>query len=115
MALLVLPAISVHAQGNLNLGLDKADSIGLSNGGSAGLVGIINNIIKVLLGFLGLFAVILVLYGGFLWMTSQGDESKTDKAKKLIMAGIVGLLIILAAYAIAAFVINNLSNSISNT
>ncbi len=65
-------------------------------------------VINVLLGFLGIVAVVIVLTGGFKWMMSQGDEGKIGDAKKLIIAGIVGLAIILSAFAIAQFAVNAL-------
>ena len=62
-------------------------------------------VVNVLLGFLGIIAVLIILFGGFKWMTAAGDESKIDEAKKLIGAGIIGLVVILAAFGIAQFVI----------
>jgi hypothetical protein len=41
-------------------------------------------------------------------MTAAGNEDRVEKAKKLIVAGIIGLAIILSAYAIARFVVNSL-------
>ncbi len=66
------------------------------------------SIINVLLGFLGIVAVIIILLGGFKWMTAAGNEDKVGEAKKLITAGIIGLVIILAAFAIAKFVLDQL-------
>jgi hypothetical protein len=63
-------------------------------------------IINVILGFLGIIAVLLILYAGFLWMTAMGDEGKVETAKKLMGAGIIGLVIILMAFGIAQFVMN---------
>ena len=65
-------------------------------------------IVNLVLGFLGVLLVILIVYAGFMWMTAAGNEDKISEAKKLMGAGVVGLVIILAAYAIAAFVINQL-------
>lgn len=65
---------------------------------------IVANIINVALGFLGMIAVVLVLYGGLLWMTSAGNDEKITKAKKVLINAAVGLVIILAAYSIAQFV-----------
>jgi hypothetical protein len=45
-------------------------------------------------------------------MTSGGSEEKITEAKKLISAGIVGLVIVLAAYGIAGFVVNNLAAAV---
>jgi len=66
---------------------------------------LIGRIVRIFIGFLGLIAVVIVLYGGFIWMTSGGDSDKIDKAKKLMRAGLIGLLIIVLAYALATFVI----------
>lgn len=68
----------------------------------------IARIINVFMGLLGIIAVVIVLIGGFMWMTSGGDEDKTKKARGLIFAGVVGLAIILSAFAIARFVIGSL-------
>lgn len=66
------------------------------------------NIVNMILGFLGLLAVVIILLGGFKWMTSQGNTEKVDEAKKLIGAGVVGLVIIITAFAIASFVISKI-------
>ena len=65
-------------------------------------------IINVALGFLGIIAVVIVLMGGFKYMISGGNEEKVGEAKKLIVSGIIGLAIILSAWAITSFVISNL-------
>ncbi len=65
-------------------------------------------IIRVAMGLLGIVAVVIILIGGFTWMTAGGNEEKVGEAKKWIFAGIIGLAIILSAYAIANFVITKL-------
>lgn len=65
---------------------------------------IVANIIKFALSFLGILAVILILIGGFKWMTAGGNDDQVAEAKKWMYSGVVGLLIILAAYALATFV-----------
>ncbi|MEK7067431.1 MAG: pilin, partial [Patescibacteria group bacterium] len=66
------------------------------------------NVINVILGFLGIIAVVLILVGGFMWMTAAGNDDKVATAKKIMTAGIIGLVIVLAAFGIAKFVINAL-------
>ncbi len=66
------------------------------------------SIINVALGFLGVVAVVVVLIGGFQYMTAGGSEEKVGKARKWIISGIIGLAIILSAYAITSFVVTNL-------
>jgi len=68
----------------------------------------IMNVVNVLLGFLGILAIVIILWGGFRWLTSGGNEEKVGEAKKIITAGIIGLVIIFTAYAIASFVISQL-------
>jgi hypothetical protein len=94
--------------------------LGLSYGNSIGLTAtdprtIIVNIIRVALGFLGIVAIGLIIYGGFLWMTASGNEQQIDKAKKVLISAIIGLLIILSAFGIATFVLNSLSKAIGTT
>ena len=70
--------------------------------------GIAASVINVALGFLGIIAVGLILYAGFKWMTAGGSEDKITEARKLLFAGVIGLIIILAAFAIANFVLTQL-------
>lgn len=65
-------------------------------------------LINVALGFLGIIAVVIVLIGGFKYMVSGGNEEKTSEARRLIVSGIIGLAIILSAWAITSFVISQL-------
>ena len=83
--------------------------------GSGNLVDTISQIIRVALGFLGVVAVVIILLGGFKWMASGGNDEKLKKAKQLIFSGIIGLVIVLSAYAIASFVITQISTATSGT
>jgi hypothetical protein len=87
-----------------DLGLGIGNTLGLS---SADPKIIIVRIIQIFLGFLGLIAVSFIIYAGFLWMTAAGNEDKVDQAKKTLVSAIIGLLIILSAFAIATFILNN--------
>jgi len=99
----LLPVIA-HAQ-TLNLGLQNVTNTGL---GTRDIRETIGRIINVALSLLGVIVVIIIIYGGFLWMTAGGNEEKVADAKKWIFGGIIGLVIILSAYAIAQFVVSNL-------
>ncbi|MFH1207032.1 MAG: hypothetical protein V1668_00290 [Patescibacteria group bacterium] len=74
--------------------------------GTADLEATVIKIIQWALGFLGLIAVVIILYGGFVWMTAAGNEEKVSTAKKVIGAAVVGLIVILLAWAIVTFVVN---------
>jgi len=65
---------------------------------------IIVNIIKTALGLLGIILLVISLYGGYLWMTAGGNEEQIAQAKKVLVNAVIGLAIILSAYAIVAFV-----------
>ena len=73
----------------------------------------IAKIIKVVLGFLGTVAVVLIIYAGFLWMTAGGNEEQIKKARGLLINAVIGLIIILAAYGIAYFAIERLIKATS--
>ena len=65
-------------------------------------------IIKVFLGVLGIIFVALLVAAGYKWMTAVGNEDKIKEAKGQITTAVIGLLIILAAYSITDFVINQI-------
>lgn len=69
---------------------------------------IIANLIRIFLGLLGVIAVGLIVYGGFLWMTSAGNEERVHKAKQVLINAVVGLTIVLMSYVIVAFVLGKL-------
>jgi Type IV secretion system pilin len=68
-------------------------------------------VINILLGFLGIIAVVLILYAGFLWMTAGGSDENIKKAKNILSAAVIGLIIILMSYGIANMVLKELSNA----
>lgn len=63
--------------------------------------------IKAILGMLGVIFFALTFYAGFLWLTASGDESKIEKAKKIITAATIGLIIIFMSYGITTLVLNS--------
>ena len=69
---------------------------------------ILGFIISVILSILGIVFIILIIYGGYTWMIARGEEQKVTKGKDTITAAVIGLLIIMAAYAISYFVTNAL-------
>lgn len=109
MAFLFLPVLSLPALAEADFGLDQ-DGLVLSNevDPKTGAV----NIINLALTFLGLIALVIILIGGFKWMTAGGNEDKVGEAKKLLGAGIIGLVIVLAAWGIATYVIGTVNNTI---
>lgn len=62
--------------------------------------------IGLVLTFVGIIFLVLMIYGGFRWMTARGNEAEVDKAKKVIIQSVIGIVIVFAAYVISYFVIN---------
>lgn len=77
------------------------------------LTEVIANIIRIILSLLGLVTVVIILLGGFKWMTAGGSDEKVKEAKKLIFQGIIGLAIVLSAFAISKFVVEGLAGAVS--
>jgi hypothetical protein len=71
----------------------------------------LGNFIEILLSFLGVVFLVLIIYGGFMWMTAQGNEEQVGKAKKIIVNSVVGTVIVMLAYAITFFVLWATSDS----
>ena len=71
-------------------------------------------IIKIVLGFLAIIFVVLIIWGGFEWMTAGGNEEQVSQAKKRLKNGIIGLIIILIAYGITDFVMEYLPEAASD-
>jgi len=69
---------------------------------------IVGRIIQWALSFLGVIAISLTMYAGFLWMTSGGDEEKISQAKKILTNAVIGLVIILSAWGITTFILTRL-------
>ncbi|KKQ60160.1 MAG: hypothetical protein US81_C0029G0010 [Parcubacteria group bacterium GW2011_GWE2_38_18] len=72
---------------------------------------IIALLIRVALGFLGILVLVIIMLAGFKWMTAGGDEERLSDARKTFFSAIVGLIMILAAFAIAEFAIQAISSA----
>ncbi|MBU1165273.1 IPT/TIG domain-containing protein [Patescibacteria group bacterium] len=69
------------------------------------------SIVNVALGFLGVIAIGIVLYGGFVWMTSGGSPEKVEKAKRILTNGAIGLAIILLSFALTSYILSRLGEA----
>lgn len=85
---------------------DAASEVRVSSGlsGTASVGSIIAAIIRTVLGLLAAIFLVLMIFSGTQWMTASGNESKISKAQETIKAALIGLIIVLAAYAITYFV-----------
>ncbi len=68
-----------------------------------------NKIIEIVLSVIGVLAVGVMIYGGIMYIISTGDAAKVNRAKHIIMYGLIGLVISLLAYMIVQFVIKSVT------
>ncbi len=106
----LLPAVALADKYGLS---DTAKQAELPAGiaGQDTVEGAVGSVIQVLLSFLGIVFFFLVFYAGITWMTARGNEEKITKAKDMIEAAAIGIVLVLAAYAIASFVLRTLSST----
>lgn len=107
LPVLLLPA-AAFAQ--LTEAQDRLEDVGdvVGEGTQQDLPTLIGNFINVFLSILGIIFVVLVVYAGFLYMTASGEDEKVKKAKKLLTQAVIGIVIVVTAYAISSFVIDSL-------
>ena len=123
IGLLVLSPVLVHGQGLIPADHHVACQAGQTgsnccpagytgnNCGDYGVNDFIVLAIKVsswVLGIVGSLALIMFIYGGFMFLISAGSAEAVGKAKKIITAAVIGLVIVFASYLIIQFVLKSL-------
>lgn len=111
MSLVAVPAVTLASSGNLNLndlGVGEIDNT--LDLGRRSPIETVTRLINTAMMFLGIIAVGIILFAGFKWMTAGGSEEKTGEATKLMTSGVIGLVIILSAWGIAYFILENAVN-----
>lgn len=111
MALPFAPLALNSAHAALGDQLDDVNTAAGLGGSSDSLTTTIGSLIAVLLGFLGVIFLVLIIYAGLLWMTAAGNEDNVKKAKSILLNSVIGLVILLSAYAISSFVIDQLGTA----
>jgi hypothetical protein len=86
---------------------DFGQEIGL---GTADLKTVVVRVLQLVLGLAPLAAVAMIIVGGFMWMTSVGDEEKLMRAKRVISSAVIGLIIVIIAWAVVSFVARTVLN-----
>ncbi len=106
---LCLPMLVAPVYAQIDEYLDTVQtSAGLTD---APLEETLGSLINVVLTILGIVLLLIIIYAGFLWMTAGGETDQTEKAKDWMLNAVIGLIIILAAYAISSFVISALQGA----
>jgi hypothetical protein len=86
---------------------------GSTTGSTTGLTfEMIGSLIQLILSLLGVVFIAYIVFAGWLWMTAAGNEQKVEKAKGILYQAIIGLIIIIGAYAISYFVIKTFTSQV---
>lgn len=104
VALMLVSAIPSAFAFGLDPGLNP---VAEETGGETELLDLVLRIINFFLGFLGILAVIMVIYGGIRYVTSAGNDEGVGAAKKIILYSVVGLIIVLLSFVIINTVISS--------
>lgn len=99
VGLMLFQIVPVFAQAG-NIATDAPEFVSNVTGGQTSLRGLVLTIINFVLTFLGVLAVIMIIYGGMLYVTAGGAQEKVDKGKKILMYTVVGIVIIMLSFVI---------------
>lgn len=105
------PVFAESAGGLIQGGLTKTGSVAGYAGTEPSLPAIVGKVIQALLGVVGVVFLVLTVYAGIMYMTAGGDTAKVDKAKKIITNSVLGLIIVIGAYAFTKFVVDELAKA----
>ncbi len=105
LALAALTLAHFSYAATLDTGLTHAAGTGL---GTEDPRIIAARIIRVILGFLGIVALGLIIYAGFVMMTAEGNATKIEQAKKILIGAVIGLIIVMSSFALASFILSKL-------
>ncbi len=112
ITVLALFAIAIFAIAPVALAADFGLGYGTNLGlGTQDLRVTIMRVVQVALGFLGIIAIILFMYGGWLYLSSAGNEEKISRGKQVLINAVIGLVIIFTSFAIVSFIINFLGSA----
>jgi hypothetical protein len=111
-----------NIQNNLCNGTNAAangtDTGNCNEGGDSGrstITNIASKVVNIFSLIVGAVAVIMIIYGGFRYITSGGDSNSVGSAKNTLIYAIVGLILVAMAQFLVHFVLNNASNAANNT
>jgi hypothetical protein len=105
--------VNASTNPTVKYGLSKtADKAGLKDAvkDATSVPTLVGSIINAALGLMGIIFFFIIFYSGFRWMTARGNSDAIEKSKDAILSAAIGLVIILAAYAITNFVFDNLTS-----
>lgn len=107
---IVLLGFALPAAAQVDLGMGQIQAIGLPTTDIRELVA---TFIRSVLGLLGIYFVLNIMWGGFLMMTHGGKEDKAAAAKAHIVNSVIGMVIIMTSSSFTKFVVNSIMNATS--
>jgi cytochrome bd-type quinol oxidase subunit 2 len=96
--------------GGSNIELNESSDCNNDSANKDSLENLLTNVVKYFSIIVGVIAVIMIIVGGFKYITSGGDSSNDSAAKNTIIYAIVGLVIVALAQLIVHFVLNQTSS-----
>lgn len=118
---LAVPALAQTAQDQINNGLCAGSNLQFTeNPGQCNVAGtdattkinnIVHTIVNLLSAVVGIVAVIMIIVGGFRYITSGGNDASVTSAKNTILYAIIGLVVVALAQIIVRFTLSKLTNS----
>lgn len=106
----IVLAIFPFVAGAETVDLSKANPLQkFCPGGKCDPAALVGGVIKAVLGIVGSIALLMFIYGGFLWLTSGGSTEKITKGKNVLTWAAIGLTVIFLSYTLVNFVIQGLT------
>lgn len=90
---------------------EDCDSNATLSNSTGGLEALARNVVNIFSIVIGAVAIIMLLYGGFRYITSGGDSGRVGNAKNTLLYAIIGLVVVALAQLIVNFVLGAASNA----
>jgi len=71
----------------------------------------VHTVVNLLSAVVGIVAVIMIIIGGFRYITSGGNDASVTAAKNTILYAIIGLVVVALAQIIVRFTLNKITNA----
>ena len=75
---------------------------------SSNLQGTANIIVRTIFYLVGTAFLILVIYGGIVWMKAAGRDAEVARAKRIVTTSVIGVIVLLLSYALTNFIMSRL-------
>lgn len=98
--------------GLTNTGIEAGFSVGSEGKPDRNFAEAVGRYTSALAGILGALFMLLVIYGGWLWMSARGSDDQVNKAKAILTGAVIGIVIVIAAQIIVQLSLSALSKTV---